>query len=153
MDGKILIYGATGGIGSRLARCLHAQGVSLHLAGRDADRLASLAGELDAACTSGDILDEGTAQRTAEEAGSPLRGLVYCAGTINLKPFTRLTLEDYNYDFQVNAAGAALAVQAALPALKKSSENASVVLFSSVAADQGFRLHASMGMAKAAVSG
>jgi len=49
--------------------------------------------------------------------------------------------------------GAALAIQAALPALKKSMGIASVVLFSSVAARQGFTFHASMGMAKGAVDG
>jgi NAD(P)-dependent dehydrogenase (short-subunit alcohol dehydrogenase family) len=49
--------------------------------------------------------------------------------------------------------GAALAVQASLPALKKSRGRGSVVLFSSVAAQQGFSLHASIGMAKGAVDG
>ena len=49
--------------------------------------------------------------------------------------------------------GAALAVQAALPALKKSPEGSSVVLYSSVATRQGFSLHASMGMAKGAING
>jgi len=153
MAEKVLIYGATGGIGSQIARKLHQQGVSMHLAGRNSDRLKALADELGAGCTAGDILEEGTAAKTAEEAGGPLSGLVYCAGTINLKPFGRLTSDDYIHDFQVNAAGAALAIQAALPALKQSAEPASVVLFSSVAAVQGFRMHASMGMAKAAVSG
>jgi len=45
------------------------------------------------------------------------------------------------------------AVQAALPALKQAPEAPSVVLFSSVAAQQGFPMHASLGMAKGAVSG
>jgi NAD(P)-dependent dehydrogenase (short-subunit alcohol dehydrogenase family) len=49
--------------------------------------------------------------------------------------------------------GAALAIQAALPALKKSTGSASIMLFSSVAALQGFTSHASMGMAKGAVDG
>jgi mannosyltransferase len=44
--------------------------------------------------------------------------------------------------------GAALAVQASLPALKKSADGASIVLFSSLATSQGFSLHASVGMAK-----
>lgn len=153
MNGKILIYGASGGLGSLIARRLHAHGVPLHLAGRDADRLAALADEVQASYTTGDLMENGTVEKTTEEAGSPLRGLVYCPGTINLKPFGRLNLDDFMHDFHVNAAGAALAVQFALPALKKSSETASVVLFSSVAAVQGFRMHASMGMAKAAVSG
>ena len=65
----------------------------------------------------------------------------------------RLTEADFLNDFRVNAIGAALAIQAALPALKKSTGIASVVLFSSVAALQGFAFHGSMGMAKGAVNG
>ena len=49
--------------------------------------------------------------------------------------------------------GAALAVKASLAALKRCEETASVVLFSSVAAVQGFTFHASMGLAKGAVNG
>jgi NAD(P)-dependent dehydrogenase (short-subunit alcohol dehydrogenase family) len=79
--------------------------------------------------------------------------LVYAVGTINLKPLHRLTEAEFLQDFRVNALGAALAVQAALPALKKAVGTASVVLFSSVAARQGFTFHASMGMAKGAVEG
>jgi NAD(P)-dependent dehydrogenase (short-subunit alcohol dehydrogenase family) len=55
-------------------------------------------------------------------------------------------------DFRIHALGAALAIQAALPALR-AAEQASVVLFSSVAASQGFASHASVGMAKGAVNG
>jgi NAD(P)-dependent dehydrogenase (short-subunit alcohol dehydrogenase family) len=78
---------------------------------------------------------------------------VYAVGTLNLRNFQRLTDVDVLNDFRVNAVGAALAVQASLAALKRSSGVASVVLFSRVAAVQGFSLHASMGMAKGAVSG
>jgi NAD(P)-dependent dehydrogenase (short-subunit alcohol dehydrogenase family) len=82
-----------------------------------------------------------------------LDGLVYAVGTINLRSLQRLTEADFLNDFRVNALGAALAIQAALPALKKSTGIASVVLFSSVAALQGFALHGSIGMAKGAVNG
>ncbi|MFN3311595.1 MAG: SDR family NAD(P)-dependent oxidoreductase, partial [Thermomonas sp.] len=87
-------------------------------------------------------------------AGTPLSGLAYAIGSITLKPFARLTAADFQRDFQINAAAAALAVQAALPALRAApGGRASVVLFSSVAASRGFALHASIGMAKAAVEG
>jgi NAD(P)-dependent dehydrogenase (short-subunit alcohol dehydrogenase family) len=56
-------------------------------------------------------------------------------------------------DFKVNALGAALAVQSLLPALKNNPDPSSVILFSSVAVDQGFKMHASISMAKGAVSG
>jgi NAD(P)-dependent dehydrogenase (short-subunit alcohol dehydrogenase family) len=91
--------------------------------------------------------------RVARDAGESLDGLVYAVGTITLRSLGRLTETDFLVDFRVNALGAALAVQAALPALRNSAGNASVVLFSSVAARQGFALHASIGMAKGAVEG
>ena len=89
----------------------------------------------------------------AQEAGDVLAGLVYAVGTINLKPLARLTVADFERDFRINAAGAALAVQACLPALKTHDGTASVVLFSTIAAAQGFAAHASVSMAKGAVEG
>lgn len=153
MAGKVLIYGGNGGIGAATARALKARGYELHLVGRDAGRLEGLAGELDAGCTAADILEDGAIARVTEAAGPTLAGLVFAVGTINLKPLARLTAEDFARDFAVNAMSAALAVQAALPALKAHDGTASVVLFSSVAVQQGFAAHASIGMAKGAVEG
>ncbi len=153
MERKVLIYGGYGGIGSTTARFLLARGCELHLVGRDQDRLANEAAELGAGFTAGDVTEGALFPRVAEEAGETLDGLVYAVGTINLRMLQRLTEEDFLNDFKVNAMGAAMAIQAALPALKKSKKGASVVLFSSVAALQGFRSHASMGMAKGAVNG
>jgi len=153
MARKVLIYGGSGGIGSTTGRILHTHGYDLHLVGRDEARLAAIATELGADYTTGDVTDTSLFERVAQEAGQPLDGLVYAVGTINLRSLQRLTEDDFLHDFRVNALGAALAVQAALPALKKSADGAAVVLFSSVAAVQGFTLHASIGMAKAAVNG
>jgi NAD(P)-dependent dehydrogenase (short-subunit alcohol dehydrogenase family) len=80
-------------------------------------------------------------------------GLAYAIGTINLKPFARLTDDDAINDFRVNALGAFHAVQAALPALKAHEGTSSVLLFSTVAVAQGFASHASIAMAKGAVEG
>ncbi|MEQ1536940.1 MAG: SDR family oxidoreductase [Burkholderiaceae bacterium] len=153
MSKKILIYGGSGGIGAATGRILHSKGHSLHLVGRDADRLAAIANELGATFTVGDVNDPAVFARVAAEAGDSLDGLVYAVGTINLRSISRLTENDFINDFRVNAMGAALAVQASLPALKKSSNTASVVLYSSVAAVQGFAMHASIGLAKGAVNG
>jgi NAD(P)-dependent dehydrogenase (short-subunit alcohol dehydrogenase family) len=150
---KIVIYGGSGGIGSATARALHDRGYDLHLVGRSAGKLAAIAGELGASFTVGDVQDSDLFAQVAQDAGAPLAGLVYAVGTINLGSLRRLTEADYLEDFRINALGAALAIKAALSALRKSAEPSSVVLFSSVAALQGFSLHASMGMAKGAVSG
>lgn len=82
----------------------------------------------------------------------PLDGLVYFPGTINLKPFNRLTPADFTRDYEINALGAAMFIQQYLPNLKK-SEQASIVLISSVAASLGLPFHGSISMAKAALGG
>lgn len=153
MAGTVLIYGGTGGIGAATARALRARGFAVHLVARDEARLAALAQEIGAGYTAGDVTDRETLRRASEAAGGALRGLVYAVGTITLKPFARLTDADFEADFQVNALGAARAVQAALPALKAGEGTASVVLFSTVAVAQGFTAHASIAMAKGAVEG
>lgn len=151
--GKILIYGGSGGVGSATARALHSRGCALHLVARDAAKLDAVAREVDATATAGDVCDPTIFERAAKEAGSPLDGLLYAVGTITLKPLQRLTEEDFMSDFRINALGAAMAVKAALPALKQSDRMPSIVLISSVAVSQGFSFHASIGMAKGAVEG
>ena len=79
-------------------------------------------------------------------------GLVYAPGSINLKPFNRLSIEDFENDFEVNVLGAVKTIQKLLPNLQK-SESASVVLFSSVAAKLGMPFHASISASKSAVEG
>jgi NAD(P)-dependent dehydrogenase (short-subunit alcohol dehydrogenase family) len=82
----------------------------------------------------------------------PLDGLVYFPGTIHLKPFRSLKMEDIEHDFEVNVAGAIKCLQHYLPALKK-SEKASVVMFSTVAVQQGMPFHASVAISKGAIEG
>lgn len=78
--------------------------------------------------------------------------MVYCPGSIDLKPFTRYTATDFSNDLQINAISAALVMQQLLPNLKASPE-ASVVFFSTIAVQVGMPFHASISMAKGAVEG
>lgn len=153
MAANILIYGATGGIGRCLARQLAETGHRLHLVAREAATLAPLADELAAGWTAADVLDDDAFAHVMAQAPELLDGLVYAVGNIHLKPFARLGASDMARDYRLNAAGAALAIQAALPALRAGSSGASIVLFSSVAASHSFAMHGSIGMAKAAVEG
>lgn len=81
-----------------------------------------------------------------------LHGIVYCPGSINLKPFTRLTADDFMTDFRQSVLGAVQVIQRFLPQLRK-AEGASVVLFSTVAVTTGMPFHASVASAKGAVEG
>ncbi|MBN1302618.1 MAG: SDR family oxidoreductase [Melioribacteraceae bacterium] len=79
-------------------------------------------------------------------------GLVYCPGTINLKPFKNLKTEDYQNDFEINLLGIVKVLNRYLDNLKLSG-NGSIVLFSTVAVNTGMRYHASIASAKGAVEG
>jgi len=78
--------------------------------------------------------------------------LIYCPGSINLKPINRLKIEDFKNDFEINVLGAVKAIQHFLPLLKKGN-NPSILLFSTVASKLGMPFHASIASAKSAVEG
>lgn len=78
--------------------------------------------------------------------------LIYCPGSINLKPIGNLSINDFRNDFEINVIGAVKTIQHYLSALKKGN-NPSILLFSTVAAKLGMPYHASIATAKAAVEG
>ncbi|MET3978870.1 3-oxoacyl-[acyl-carrier protein] reductase [Mucilaginibacter sp. UYP25] len=81
-----------------------------------------------------------------------IHGLVYSVGSINLKPFQRLTKDDFLNDYKLNVMGAAEIIRLSLKALKGAG-GASIVLYSSVAAKAGLPFHASIAAAKGAIEG
>jgi 3-oxoacyl-[acyl-carrier protein] reductase len=78
--------------------------------------------------------------------------LIYCPGSINLKPIGSLSIDDFRNDFEINVIGAVKAIQKYLPVLRKGI-NPSIVLFSTVAVKLGMPFHASIATAKAGVEG
>jgi 3-oxoacyl-[acyl-carrier protein] reductase len=81
-----------------------------------------------------------------------LDGLIYCPGSINLKPISRLSLDDFRDDFEINVLGAVKAIHKYLEALKKGAKP-SILLFSTVASKLGMPYHASIATAKSGVEG
>ena len=81
-----------------------------------------------------------------------IQGVVYCPGTINLKPFARITPNDFTQDFNLQVGGAIKVIQAALPALKNSGKG-SIVLFSTVAVQLGLNFHTQVATSKGAIEG
>ena len=78
--------------------------------------------------------------------------LIYCPGSINLKPIMSLSIDDFRNDFEINVIGAVKAIQKYLPTLKKGN-NPSILLFSTVASKLGMPFHASIATAKSGVEG
>lgn len=91
-------------------------------------------------------------QEHLPEINDAIDGLVYFPGTINLKPFARISKKEFMHDFEINVLGAIDVIQKYLPALKKSS-HASIVLISSVAATVGMPFHTSVSAAKSGLEG
>ena len=150
---SVLVIGGVGGIGEALVRRLRAEGRSVTVTARALDRAQALADEIGATAVACDVLDDaaiGAAVAAACREGK-LGGLVYAVGSITLKPLARTTGDDMVAAFKLNVVGAMTAVRFATDALK--AAHGSVVLFSSVAASQGFPMHAAIGTAKAAVDG
>lgn len=143
MSDPILIIGGNSGIGLATVKRLKRDGMAMLAALRHPESLT----EPDVPTQSFDAASE-----PEFDLPDALGGLVYFPGTINLKPFHRLSDQDFLDDLQVNALGAVRAIRAALPALKKAG-SASIVLFSTVAVRQGMPFHASVAAAKAAVEG
>lgn len=78
--------------------------------------------------------------------------LIYCPGSINLKPILSLSIDDFRNDFEINVIGAIKVIQHYLPALKRGTKP-SIVLFSTVAVKLGMPFHASIAVAKGGVEG
>ena len=87
-----------------------------------------------------------------EELPSKIDGFVYCPGSINLRPFKGLKSEAFLNDFELNVLGAVKCLQIIQPLLA-ASEQASVVLFSTVAVQTGIPFHASVAASKGALEG
>ncbi len=143
MEKKVLVIGGASGIGKQVVKDLLEQDYGIIAASRNID---------------GAKLEEGVSTQKfdvtsddALEIPEELAGLVYCPGTINLRPFDRIKIEGIREEFEINYFGAVKVLQQALPALKKGK--GSVVFFSTVAVQTGMPFHSSIASAKGALEG
>ena len=81
-----------------------------------------------------------------------LDGIAFCPGAIALRPFARIQPADFIADYNLQVVGAIKVIQAALPALKN-AEQASIVLFSTVAVQLGLNFHSLVSASKGAIEG
>lgn len=137
---KILIVGGTKGIGKRISELLE-----------NSDCIIFSRDEINS--TNHNHIYYNLDVKNAEFPDiEDLSSIIYCPGTINLKPFRSLKEEDFLNDFNVNFMGAVSIIKKYQKNLTK-SENASITLFSTVAVSQGMPFHASIAAAKGAVEG
>lgn len=143
MNKTYLLIGGSYGIGYELAKSLSEAGNAVNVFSRTPGEVAGLAG------VTHKHFDALTDELVVD---SPIDGLAYLPGTIDLKPFHRFTDADLLRDLEVNYIGAARAIRSVLPNLKEAG-SASIVLFSTVAVQTGMPFHASIAGAKGAVEG
>lgn len=136
----IVIIGASRGIGNAIANQLSPDHKIINISRNNPDNLQNITN------FSLDILTDTLPEIEEVDA------LIYCPGSINLKPISRLKLDDFRNDFEINVMGAVKAIQHFLPKLKNGN-NPSILLFSTVAAKLGMPFHASIAAAKGAVEG
>lgn len=153
-DQTYLILGASGDIGSQLARQLVAQGSRVFLAGKTQTKLATLAQELHMPYQTVDATNCQAVLKLFEQAqdgmGS-LHGAVNCVGSILLKPAHLLTETEWQQTLAVNLTSAFALVRAAAKTLL--TTGGSVVLVSAAIASIGIPNHEAISAAKAGVNG
>lgn len=125
---KVVVAGATGGIGAHLVRLLHQSGAVLFITGRNATKLAELAASLSIPpehCFATDLSDQNGMLRLGEAVlerlGTP-DILINTAGVGIIKPLEQLTAEDLMTSLQTNLVGSFLFVKAFLPAMKEAKK-------------------------------
>jgi NAD(P)-dependent dehydrogenase (short-subunit alcohol dehydrogenase family) len=144
MTKNILIIGGNSDIGLEINNLAKAEGHSVYGTSRDETTSSNYDNFIH--------LDPNQSLDALDNIPEDIHGLVYCPGTINLKSLQRLTLEDVKAEMEVNFYGAFNVIKKVLPNLKK-NDGASVVLFSTVAANTGMPMHSSIAASKRALEG
>ena len=141
---NILLIGGSHGIGLAIAKELE-NGNTVFVASRTNENLTGLNVTHIPFDALTDTLD-------ISNLPSALHGLVYCPGSINLRPFKGLKLETFESDMNINFFSMVKVIQSVLPQLT-ASEQSSIVLFSTVAVKMGMPFHTSVAAAKGAIEG
>jgi 3-oxoacyl-[acyl-carrier protein] reductase len=149
----VAILGATGSIGSQIARGLVERGQSVLLVGRNREKLAAFAGEIGQPWAAVDFASSAAVEealRSAAEAQGGVHGIVNCVGSILLKPAHTTTDDEFRQMLETNLFSAFAAVRAAGKLMR--TQGGAVVLFASAAADIGIQNHEAIAAAKGGVA-
>ena len=141
---NILLIGGSYGIGLAIAKELQFEN-NVYIASRSNENLSEVKATHISFDATTDTID-------TSQLPTVIDGLVYCPGSINLRPFKRLKPEAFETDLQINFLSLVKVIQSVLPNLL-ASEQASIVTFSSVAATMGMPFHTSVAASKGAIEG
>ena len=152
MSGKYLIFGATGSIGSNLAKLMVGKNHDVQLIGRDENGLNALSSELNCKYSVVDVLDEQSVKNLKNELeGQEIAGIAYCVGSIDLKPVRAVKKDDFIKCFDLNFFPIIETIKNFQDNLKKNK--GSIVMFSTVAVQRGFTNHSIIASVKGAIEG
>ena len=152
MSGKYLIFGATGSIGSNLAKLMVGKNHDVQLIGRDENSLNALSSELNCKYSIVDVLDEQSVKNLKDEfEGLEIAGIAYCVGSIDLKPVRAVKKDDFIKCFDLNFFPIVETIKNFQDNLKKNK--GSIVMFSTVAVQRGFTNHSIIASVKGAIEG
>ena len=148
---KIIVIGGSGSIGSAIARDCINDGFDVCLIGRNYASLEKVSKELNCTFEKADVTQNEELKKAISNCGDNIYGLAYCVGSINMKTLSSAHENDYIDSFKINVLGAITAIQQSKDMIL--NNKGSILLFSSVAAQQGFINHTVISTAKAAVEG
>ncbi|MEO8660652.1 MAG: SDR family oxidoreductase [Bryobacteraceae bacterium] len=149
-DVTVGVLGATGSVGSALARRLHKAGATVILCGRNAEKLNALGAELGARTVQADAAKPGELDQAIGAMG-PLYGIASCIGSLVLKPAHATSDADWDSAIALNLTSAFQTVRAGTKTMLNGG--GSIVLVSSSAARIGLANHEAIAAAKAGVAG
>lgn len=155
LAGKIaVITGGNSGIGKATARRFAEQGAKVAITGRRQDVLDAAVAEIGLGVVgiqgdSADIAQHARLVRAVRRRFGGLDIFVANAGVIRLAPSDKVTVEDYDHQFNVNTRGVFFGVQAILPLMR---DGGSIILVGSIAATKTLDNHAVYAGSKAAIS-
>ena len=152
MAGKILIFGATGAVGSSLTRLLKDSSQEAHLIGKNEEEVSKLADQTGFTFSISDVLEENFIEKIEQDLNeTQISGIAYCVGSIDLKPLNLISRKDVLKCFSLNLFPIYDIVRKFHQNLK--TNKGSIVLFSTVAVKQGFPNHSIISPAKASLEG
>ena len=152
MTGKILIFGATGAVGSSLAKLLNENSISTHLIGKNEEEISKLSEETNGSYSVADVTDPSFIEKIDSDLKNiDIAGIAYCVGSIDLKPINLVTKKDYLKGLELNLFPIVEIIKKYKENLKKNK--ASIVVFSTVAVKQGFANHSIISPVKASLEG